>query len=88
MVQIVEYFNPGVDRYTEAKHIIGKGQRAGTIGRKIFRCFQPVRKEGQKAEFEASMIQHVAGKIKKWNERDPSNYKTVTFTEKRGLEFG
>ena len=78
MVQIVEYYNAGEEGKNSAQHIIGKGQNietemASTVGRKVFRCFQPVTPEGKRIEFQASMICDIAERIQYWNEKDSSN---------------
>ena len=78
MVQIVEYYNAGEEGNNTAQHIIGKGQNietemASTVGRKVFRCFQPVTPEGKRIEFEASMIRDLSEKVQYWNDEDSSN---------------
>ena len=83
MIQVVEYYYAGeeagnsqeeeVDRY-----VVGKGQSietemASLVGRKVFRCFQPVNDEGRRFEFNAGTIDGVAKVIEKWYEEDPEN---------------
>ena len=43
------------------------------VGRKVFRCFQPVNEEGEREEFDASTVHDVATVVEKWYTEDPTN---------------
>mmetsp|Transcript_23758 Transcript_23758/g.36056 ORF Transcript_23758/g.36056 Transcript_23758/m.36056 type:complete len:98 (-) Transcript_23758:322-615(-) len=82
MVQVAEYYYAGEEAGNSKeenidRHVVGNGQSietemASLVGRKVFRCFQPVN-EGRRFEFDASTIDDTARVIEKWYEEDPEN---------------
>ena len=61
-----------------AGHVVGDGQNietelAASVGRKVFRCFQPVNEEGEREKFDASTVHDLETVVEKWYEEDPTN---------------
>jgi len=58
---------------------------AKQVGRKVFRCFQPVSEDGIRKEFDAGIMEDIAMATEKWYEEDPNNLEECNLQWKRML---